>query len=69
MGTILPLLEFALTKLWEQREDGRLTHEGYKKTGGTAGSLTQWADRIYYELMDSLNKYHTIGQWQSENLL
>ena len=25
----LPLLEFTLTKLWESRSDGMLTHEAY----------------------------------------
>lgn len=47
---ILPLLEFALTQLWELRKDGRLTHEAYKNIGGTTGGLSQWADQIYYEL-------------------
>jgi WD40 repeat protein len=49
-STILPLLEFALTQLWELRVDGRLTHDAYQKIGGTTGGLSQWADRIYYEL-------------------
>jgi WD40 repeat protein len=48
-STILPLLEFALTQLWELRKDGRLTHDAYKNIGGTTGSLSQWADRVYYE--------------------
>lgn len=49
-STILPLLEFALTQLWELREDERLTYAAYKIIDGTAGSLSQWADRVYYEL-------------------
>ena len=32
----LPLLEFALTQLWESREDGELTHESYRKMGGVS---------------------------------
>lgn len=55
-STILPLLEFALTQLWELRKDGRLTHKAYKNIGGTAGSLSQWADRIYYELSSNERK-------------
>lgn len=55
-STILPLLEFSLTHLWEQRKDGRLTHEAYKNIGGTTGSLSKWADRSYYELDSSGRK-------------
>ncbi|MBE7557297.1 MAG: serine protease [Anaerolineales bacterium] len=49
-STILPLLEFALTQLWERRRDGVLTHEAYETIGGVTGGLTQWADRAYYGL-------------------
>ena len=49
-STILPLLEFALTKLWERRLDGVLTHKAYKDLGGVTGSLTQWADTAYQRL-------------------
>ena len=49
-STILPLLEFALTKLWERRKDGYLTHEAYSAIGGVTGSLTQWADQAYQSL-------------------
>jgi hypothetical protein len=45
--TILPLLEFALTRLWEQRRDGELTFDGYQQIGGITGALTQWADATY----------------------
>jgi hypothetical protein len=48
-STILPLLEFALTQLWEEREDGQLTHSAYDKFGGVTGGLAQWADRAYYD--------------------
>jgi WD40 repeat protein len=50
--TILPLLEFALTQLWEKqrREDNCLTHEAYREIRGVAGAITQWADRAYYDL-------------------
>lgn len=48
-STILPLLEFALTQLWDRRADERLTHEAYQDVGGVTGSLSQWADQTYYE--------------------
>jgi len=45
-GTILPLLEFALTGLWERRAEGLLTHTAYQAIGGVTGGLTQWADGV-----------------------
>ncbi|HLO17897.1 MAG TPA: HD domain-containing phosphohydrolase, partial [Anaerolineales bacterium] len=48
--TILPLLEFALTQLWERRQQGKLTHDTYNAIGGVTGGLTQWADQAYYNL-------------------
>lgn len=52
-STILPLLEFALTQLWERREDGMLVHRAYETIGRVTGSLTQWADRSFYALDQS----------------
>ena len=49
-SAVLPLLEFALTELWERRQGGMLTHEAYHSIGGVAGALTQWADRTFYTL-------------------
>jgi signal transduction protein with GAF and PtsI domain len=48
--TILPLLEFALTQLWEYRQFGQLTRDSYKMVGGVTGGLTQWADKAYFKL-------------------
>jgi len=45
-STVLPLLEFALTQLWERREQGLLTHQAYQSIGKVTGSLTSWADQI-----------------------
>jgi formylglycine-generating enzyme required for sulfatase activity len=40
----LPLLEFALTALWErQRPDGLLTHAAYGEIGGVSGAIAQRA--------------------------
>ncbi len=46
----LPLLEFALTQLWEKRSDGLLTHDSYDVIGGVTGSLARWADEAYSDL-------------------
>lgn len=48
----LPLLEFALTLLWEQAEHGWLTHSGYERIGQVEGALARYADRVYAELGD-----------------
>ena len=45
-STVLPLLEFALTQLWERREQGLLTHQAYQSIGKVTGSLTLWADQV-----------------------
>ncbi|WLQ38790.1 trypsin-like peptidase domain-containing protein [Streptomyces laculatispora] len=40
----MPLVEFALTRLWEQRERSMLTHAVYQDLGGIAGALTGYAE-------------------------
>jgi WD40 repeat protein len=45
-STVLPLLEFALTQLWERRDQGLLTHQAYQAIGKVTGSLTAWADQV-----------------------
>ncbi|MCA9500657.1 MAG: trypsin-like peptidase domain-containing protein [Nitrospira sp.] len=49
-SSTLPLLEFALKQLWENRQDGRLTHDAYQMIGGVTGSLARWADDAYSDL-------------------
>jgi len=46
----LPLLQFALTLLWERRVGGSLTHAAYEEIGGVAGALTSYADHVCKEL-------------------
>ena len=43
----LPLLEFALTLLWEQGENGVLTHAAYEKIGRVQGALANYAEIVY----------------------
>jgi WD40 repeat protein/DNA-binding SARP family transcriptional activator/class 3 adenylate cyclase len=43
----LPLLQYALTELFERRDEGRLTLAAYREIGGVAGALSARADRIY----------------------
>ncbi|OQY24033.1 MAG: hypothetical protein B6I35_02455 [Anaerolineaceae bacterium 4572_32.2] len=43
----LPLLEFALTLLWERQSDGWLTHAGYEEIGRVEGALARYADEVF----------------------
>ncbi|MEG3860106.1 nSTAND1 domain-containing NTPase [Microcoleus sp. herbarium12] len=48
----LPLVEFALTQLWEEQSEGKLTNEAYQKIGGVENALAKHAQEQY----DALNK-------------
>ncbi|MEZ4867197.1 MAG: SUMF1/EgtB/PvdO family nonheme iron enzyme [Caldilineaceae bacterium] len=49
----LPLLQFALTELWErQTADGVLTHGAYAEIGGVSGAIAQRADQTLKSLQD-----------------
>jgi hypothetical protein len=51
---ILPLLEFALTELWQRRSGKQLTHAGYEAIGQVQGALTRHAD----DAIDKISKLH-----------
>lgn len=40
----MPLVQFALTELWEGRTSSMLTHAAYEELGGVAGALVKYAD-------------------------
>ena len=46
----LPLLEFALTKLWEGQRAGWLTHEAYEAIGRVEGAVSRHADAVFGRL-------------------
>jgi WD40 repeat protein/DNA-binding SARP family transcriptional activator len=46
LGT-LPLLQYALTELFERREDEALTLAGYREVGGVGGALAGRAEYLY----------------------
>ncbi|MEM9538311.1 MAG: CHAT domain-containing protein [Cyanobacteria bacterium P01_E01_bin.42] len=46
----LPLLEFALTLLWEKRENDTLTHRAYETIGGVERALASHAEQTYQTL-------------------
>ena len=46
----LPLLEHALSQLWERRKGNEITHEAYKEIGRLSGALKNHADRVLENL-------------------
>jgi WD40 repeat protein len=46
----LPLVEFAMARLWERRGAGVLTHHAYDELGGVAGALAGFAEGLYGRL-------------------
>lgn len=46
----LPLLQYALTELFEQRKGRLLTREAYQEIGGTVGALAKRAEEVYLNL-------------------
>jgi Tol biopolymer transport system component len=48
----LPLLQYALTELFENRDNRTLTQAAYLNLGGTVGALAKRAEEIYGELSD-----------------
>jgi WD40 repeat protein len=48
----LPLLEFALTQLWNKRTGKELSHKVYKEIGQVEGALARYADEKYGNLTD-----------------
>ncbi len=45
----LPLLQYALTELFEERDGGLLSHAAYQSIGGTTGALARRAEELYQE--------------------
>jgi WD40 repeat protein/serine/threonine protein kinase len=43
----LPMLQYALTELFERREGQRLTKNAYQAIGGVSGALTRRAEEVY----------------------
>jgi DNA-binding SARP family transcriptional activator len=48
----LPLLEFALTLLWERLDYGWMTHAAYEEIGRVEGALARYAEEVYDELAE-----------------
>ncbi len=49
----LPLMQYALTELFEQRQGRLLTIDAYQNSGGVLGALARRADELYEDLDDA----------------
>lgn len=49
----LPLLQYALTELFESRDGRTLTHEAYQQIGRAVGALAKRAEDLYGELTEA----------------
>lgn len=49
-GALLPLLEFTLTRLWEESDGACLSHAAYDAIGGAAGALVTWGTQVIAQL-------------------
>jgi uncharacterized protein YjbI with pentapeptide repeats len=53
----LPLMQFALSELWQLRDGNRLTLQAYKQElGGITGALEKRANTVYAQFTDELDK-------------
>jgi hypothetical protein len=52
----LPLLEFALTELWQRRQGKQLTHLAYTEIGEVQGALARHANEEYDKLSEAQRK-------------
>ncbi len=52
----LPLLEFALTQLWDKQSRGQLAHQAYSAIGGVAKALSNHAEAVYGKLSEQEQK-------------
>jgi WD40 repeat protein len=52
----LPLLEFALTRLWSLQQKRKLTHQAYDQIGGVKKALANHAEQVYQQLNETQQK-------------
>ena len=49
----LPLLEFALTLMWDQLDEGWFTHAAYENIGRVDGAIARHAEKVFNGLSDA----------------
>ena len=56
----LPLLEFALTQLWERQQHRQLTHAAYEAIGGVTQALARHADETLARFQDERERLRRV---------
>ena len=51
----LPLMQYTLRELWENRQVNRLSLAAYHQLGGVKGALTKWADEVHDKVYKELS--------------
>ncbi|MGB3703200.1 MAG: BTAD domain-containing putative transcriptional regulator, partial [Anaerolineales bacterium] len=52
----LPLVEFALTLLWDRLDQGWITHAAYEEIGRVSGAVTSHAEEVFANLNENQKK-------------
>ena len=52
----LPLVEFALTLLWDRLDQGWITHAAYEDIGRVSGALTSYAEEVFAHFNENQKK-------------
>lgn len=50
----LPLLQFALTEMWDRQEHRQLTHAAYEEIGCVDGAVAHYANKVYEDLDEEM---------------
>jgi WD40 repeat protein len=53
----LPLVEFVLTRLWDESAAGLMLHADYERLGGVSGALVGYAEQVYEQRL-TLGEQH-----------
>ena len=48
-SSILPLLQFSLSQMWERKSEGYISHSAYREVGGLEGGLVTQAETVFAE--------------------
>jgi hypothetical protein len=59
----LPLLEFVLKELWDERRGGVLLNETYDAIGGLQGAVATKADQFFKDLSSATHRWHGKKNW------
>lgn len=49
-ATSLPLLQFTLQRLWQEKREGWVSTDAYQQIGGISGGLSRWAEEEFQRL-------------------